>query len=347
MAITREDLKELPSLLQSEPELQLEVARAVLTVSTVSRLMREDPELRETFRRAVYTDELVQLPRLFREYADRTDTRLEKIEADVGDIKRTQATMASDMEEMKRTQATMASDMEEAKRTQATMASDMEEMKRTQAATASDMEEVKRTQATMASDMEEMKRTQAATASDMEATKDRQEAMEAKLDRIEREVIELKQWQQGETARREGERYESLVVRNAPSIFGGGMGGSPTSESVQQRLSAILEPIGFDYAEEDSPFSLDLVWWKGERFAVAEISLKVNGSDVRRAKRRAEVLRKAGVDVLPVVIGSQWAHPQTPSIAQREGVAWRISNQYSPELIEFHRYRPASNNPQV
>lgn len=56
MALTREDLKELPKLLQSDPELQLELAQLILSESVVADLMRRDATLREVFRRAVLTE---------------------------------------------------------------------------------------------------------------------------------------------------------------------------------------------------------------------------------------------------------------------------------------------------
>lgn len=266
MPLTREDLRELPTLLQADPDLQLELARAVLTEGTVSRLMRSDPELRDALRRAVLTEELLQLPekveqmdRFMREHATKTDARLDSLEKTVEEVKDIQQTLLSDVSQIKE------------------------------------------------------------------------------------EVNRLSNWQRGEDGRREGERYEARIVKNAPAIFGLGEGGSPAlSETVQRRLQTVLAQANIDYLaidDEDSPFLADIIWWKGDRFALAEVSLKVNGSDVRRAKRRAEILRQGGVEVLPVVVGSEWAHPETQQLAQQEGVAWRISNRYSPELVEFHRYR--------
>lgn len=275
MPLTREDLKELPTLLQDDPDLQLEVARALLTEGTVTRLMRSDPELRDALRRAVLTEELLQLPekveqmdRFMREQAKKTDTRLSNAEPRLTNIEKT-------------------------------------------------VDEVKQIQQTMRSDVEQIKQ----------------------------EVNCLSNWQRGEDGRREGERYEERIIKNAPSLFGPGKGGSTKSETVQERILEVLSNANIDIftlEEEESPFLADLVWWKGDRFALAEVSLKVNGSDVRRAKRRAEVLRQAGVEVLPVVVGSEWAHPETPQLAQQEGVAWRVGNQYSPELVEYHRYRADS-----
>ncbi|MCS7301674.1 MAG: hypothetical protein NZ556_09010 [Fimbriimonadales bacterium] len=137
------------------------------------------------------------------------------------------------------------------------------------------------------------------------------------------------------------EEYRRKVITNAFFLFGDGYGGSPErQESVKQRLHDVLQRGGIDLTleeEEDSPFLSDIIWWKKDHFALAEVSLKVNGEDVARAKRRAAVLSKAGVPVLPVVVGSEWAHPETRELADREGVAWRVGREFAPSLIKYRR----------
>ena len=164
------------------------------------------------------------------------------------------------------------------------------------------------------------------------------------VNRIEPAVMELQRWQRGEVARRKGDDYERLMIQRAGRIFGLGQGGSPRDDaSVRQQILMWLDAAGLLDEEEDpasDPLEADLVWWKGERVALAEISVKVDRHDVRRAKQRAETLRRAGLTVIPVVIGSQWAHRQTPKIAQREGVESVVNGVYSQGVIDFRRYRP-------
>jgi hypothetical protein len=164
------------------------------------------------------------------------------------------------------------------------------------------------------------------------------------VNRIEPAVMELQQWQRGEVARRKGDDYERLIIQRAGRIFGMGQGGSPRDDaSVRQQILMWLDAAGLLDEEEDpasDPLEADLIWWKGERVALAEISVKVDRHDVRRAKQRAETLRRAGLTVTPVVIGSQWAHRQTPKIAQREGVESVVNGVYSQGVIDFRRYRP-------
>jgi hypothetical protein len=164
------------------------------------------------------------------------------------------------------------------------------------------------------------------------------------VNRIEPAVRELQRWQRGEVARRKGDDYERLIIQRAGRIFGMGQGGSPRDDaSVRQQILMWLDTAGLLDEEEDpasDPLEADLIWWKGERVALAEISVKVDRHDVRRAKQRAETLRRAGLTVTPVVIGSQWAHRQTPKIAQREGVESVVKGVYSQGVIDFRRYRP-------
>jgi hypothetical protein len=156
--------------------------------------------------------------------------------------------------------------------------------------------------------------------------------------------MELQRWQQGEVARRKGDDYERSVIQRAGRIFGLGQGGSPRDDaSVRQQILLWLDAAGLLEEDEDpasDPLEADLVWWKGDRVALAEISVKVDRNDVRRAKLRAETLRRAGLTVTSVVIGSQWAHRQTPKIAQREGVESVVKGVYSQGVIDFRRYHP-------
>lgn len=164
------------------------------------------------------------------------------------------------------------------------------------------------------------------------------------VNRIEPAVRELQRWQRGEVARRKGDDYERLIIQRAGRIFGMGQGGSPRDDaSVRQQILMWLDAAGLLEEDEDpasDPLEADLIWWKGDRVALTEISVKVDRNDVRRAKLRAETLRRAGLTVTPVVIGSQWAHRQTPKIAQREGVESVVKGVYSQGVIDFRRYRP-------
>ncbi|MCX7925830.1 MAG: hypothetical protein N2554_08485, partial [Fimbriimonadales bacterium] len=161
---------------------------------------------------------------------------------------------------------------------------------------------------------------------------------------IKQEVMGLSEWRRGLDGRLAGEQYERQTVARAARILGAGEGGSPRDDPAVRRQviewlaqGGVLEEDG---DEENEPLWADLIWWKGNHVVVAEISIKVNGVDVLRAKRRAETLRKAGVDAIPAVIGREWAHAETPALAEQEGVEWAVEGKYSDGLIAFRRIPP-------
>ena len=283
MSRVAELIQQIVGLLQEDESLQLEFARAFLTNRVLQRLFKADPELRETLRRFILTDALLQLP----EKIEPLLQLPEKIEPLLQLPERVAALEAA-VSELR------------------TVVNRIEPV-------------VNR----------------------IEPIVNRIEPIVA---RMEPAVIELQKWQRGEVARRKGDDYERSVIQRAGRIFGLGQGGSPRDDAaVRQQILLWLDAAGLLDEEEDpasDPLEADLIWWKGERVALAEISVKVDRHDVRRAKQRAETLRRAGLTVTPVVIGAQWAHRQTPKIAQREGVESVVMGVYSQGVIDFRRYRP-------
>ena len=165
-------------------------------------------------------------------------------------------------------------------------------------------------------------------------------ALTEQMGMLTEQVSSLVQWQRGEAGRREGERYERQMVKRAPMLFSGGMGGATEEFQVRERLSEWLKPLleGEKFLEsEDDPTLSDIIWWKDERVAVVEVSLKVNGADVRRALKRAKTLRDAGVDAFAVVIGEDWSSIEVREYAKDEGVEWLIDGVPSEGLIAFRR----------
>jgi hypothetical protein len=158
--------------------------------------------------------------------------------------------------------------------------------------------------------------------------------------RLSRTVDRLAEWQRGEAGRREGEQYEQHTLRRAPNLFAGGEGGNAIEFSVRRRISRWLQPY---YQEQQMPEPLadpllaDIIWWKGDEVVIAEVSQKVNGQDVRRAKLRANTLREVGVQAMPVVIGEEWATPESQALAQQEGVEWMVGGGVSQGFLRFRR----------
>jgi hypothetical protein len=304
MPRTRELIQEIVGLLEGDDDLQLEFARAFLTSRTLRRLFQADPELQETLRRLILTDALLQLP----EKVEPLLQLPEKIEPLLQLPERVEALEAA-----------------------------VSELR----AIVNRIEPVVNRIEPIVNRIEPVVNRIEPIVNRIEPVVNRIEPI---VNRIEPAVMELQRWQRGEVARRKGDDYERLIIQRAGRIFGMGQGGSPRDDaSVRQQILMWLDAAGLLDEEEDpasDPLEADLIWWKGERVALAEISVKVDRHDVRRAKQRAETLRRAGLTVTPVVIGSQWAHRQTPKIAQREGVESVVKGVYSQGVIDFRRYRP-------
>jgi hypothetical protein len=108
---------------------------------------------------------------------------------------------------------------------------------------------------------------------------------------------------------------------------------------VQQHISQLLiAGSAIDVlSDEDDPFLADLIWWKGDQYAVVEASLQVNGRDITRAARRANTIRRAGVRVIGIVIGEEWADPAAREQARALEVEWKVGDDLSAGFIEFRR----------
>jgi hypothetical protein len=307
MPRTRELIQEIVGLLEGDDDLQLEFARAFLTSRTLRRLFQADPELQETLRRLVLTDALLQLP--------------EKVEPLLQ--------LPEKIEPLLQLPEKIEPLLQLPDRVEALEAA------------VSELRAIVNRIEPVVNRIEPVVNRIEPIVNRIEPVVNRIEPI---VNRIEPAVRELQRWQRGEVARRKGDDYERLMIQRAGRIFGMGQGGSPRDDaSVRQQILMWLDAAGLLDEEEDpasDPLEADLIWWKGERVALAEISVKVDRHDVRRAKQRAETLRRAGLTVTPVVIGSQWAHRQTPKIAQREGVESVVKGVYSQGVIDFRRYRP-------
>jgi len=327
MPLTRDDLKQVGQLLREDLELRLELAEQILDEYIVALLMERNPRLREIFRRAVLTEALLQLPEQFQQFRAETEAQFANIRARFERVEgRLQEFYEATEARFEKVEGQLQQFRTE---TEARFEKVEGQLQQFRAETEARFEKVE-------GQLQQFRA----------ETEARFEKVETRLTNLERDVAETKQgvrnlqdWQRGEMGRRAGEDYERTIVRRAARIFGVGEGGSPAiSERVNQQIVQWLTQAGLldeDVPEDSDPLDADLVWWKGNRVAVAEISIKVDKDDVLRAKRRAEVLRRAGLEVLPVVIGSEWAHPETEQIAAQEGVAWRVGNAVSDAIVRF------------
>jgi hypothetical protein len=160
-----------------------------------------------------------------------------------------------------------------------------------------------------------------------------QRRTEARLERLENRL-------EGEIGRQSGERYEREVVASAPVFFYGGQGGGLGNPMVQDQLRQWLQPLfeqGVEISNLANPFRADIIWWKGDRVMVVEVGIKVSRDDVNRAAARAELLRRAGVNATPAVIGEEWGLPDVQALAQQEGVEWFVGDGLSQGFLEFRK----------
>ena len=163
--------------------------------------------------------------------------------------------------------------------------------------------------------------------------------------RTEEEVRALTLWREGERGRRDGERFEQSTAAKAELLFDGGDGGSPSRDRhVQRWLAAALRPASVDLTAGRlggaDPFNADVIWWKGNRVAVVEVSIVVDEDDVERAMARADTLRDAGSDAFPVVMGERWLDPETRGYAESHLLAWQVGRETNDRFIAFRKLLP-------
>jgi BMFP domain-containing protein YqiC len=320
MALTESDLTEFLRLLERDETLQLDFARAFLKERVVRKLMALDPELREAFRSAVLTEELLRLPtvvaeldQFVRQHAAETDARFDRVEQAIEGVR----------EELRGEIQGVREELRgEIQGVREELRGEIQGVR----------EELRGEIQGVREELRQEFRAEIGQA--------REEFREG-LQRVQAEVSGLSNWRQGETGRREGDQYEAYIVANAVTVFGDGEGGSPRRDyEVRRHLLALFRETGVDLTtieEADSPLVADLVWWRGNRYCIAEISVKVDDYDISRAKARAETLKLAGVEVMPVVIGSAWAYDDARAEALKAGVEWRVGKEYSQGLIEYRR----------
>ena len=293
MALTREDILDAVRQLQEDDDLLLEAARALLDERVLRKLATRAPDVFDTLRRFILTEELLQLPAEFREFRQQVNERFDRLERET-------------RERFDRLEGDLAGFKQETR--------------------------------------ERFDRLEGDLAGFKQETRERFDRVETVQNQLLEDVRDLRNWKEGEKARRDGLDYQRRVIKRAWRTFGGGEGGWPDENpEVAYQIDQWLADAGIDGNTIDprsDPQEADLVWWKGRKVAVVEISLKVNGDDVERARLRADTLRQAGLDAIPFVIGLGWAHPETPDNARKLGVEWRIGSEVSDGLREFHAYTP-------
>jgi hypothetical protein len=294
------------------------------------RLLRTDHAFREEVRRLVLTEELLTLPEKVEELTKAVRELVEAQREHSEILRQHSEQIAALVEAQRRTEEALRQHSEILRQHSEQIAALVEAQRRTEEALRQHSEILRQHSEQIAALIEAQNRTETQIAALVEAQR-----------RTWEELQRLVTWQRGEAGRREGERYERQVIRRAPAIFNGGQGGSPEQPIVQQRLTQLLAPFWQEglIAPEDDPLLADLIWWKDEQIAVVEVSMRVDRYDVERAARRAATLRRAGAAAMGVVIGEEWATPETYDEAIGRQVEWFIGSEMSDGFREFRMRR--------
>jgi type I site-specific restriction endonuclease len=328
--ITINDVDDLVRLLEQNPDWQARLARALLNRQTLERLMQEDPALAETLRAALIGDQLERLIAAVQELSAivrQSAERSERQEVDLQELRR----ITSELVETSRQSVARIDALE---RTVAELVEisrqSVERLDRHEV----ELQELRRiTSELVETSRQSLARLEASETLIAQSIR-RLEALEELVQQVVRQLAALQSWQQGEAGNRDGERYQRSIRKQAWQLLNGGEGGETDEPHVEQKLRGWLIRNGQAIRPEPeaNPVDAELIWWKGDRVAVIEVSIKVNGRDVRRAAKRAQTLRAVGVDAFPVVIGQEWATPETQLNAQQEGVEWKVGDDFSDGL---------------
>ncbi len=314
------------------------------------RLLEQHPEWRAELRRLVLTDELLELPELVRQLIEAQ----QRIEAQIAELVATQQmlveTQKQHSQEIRELREIAQQNTEAIRELREVSRQNTEAIRELQATVQQHSQEIRELRAIAQQNTEAIRELREATQRNTEAINRLsaiQEQQTAELRHLQRTVAELSEdvrglleWQRGEAGRREGEQYEQRILKRAVNLFYGGDGGATGETHVRRRIARWLRPLYQSDNLPDSPADpaeADLIWWKGDTVMVVEVSLKVNGQDVRRARRRADTLRQVGVNAVPVVIGEEWATPDARTTAQQEQVEWKIGSELSAGFIALRQ----------
>ena len=323
-------------------------------------LLYKHPEWRAELRQLVLTEELLTLPQLVQELVEahkRGEERMTRIEQSLVELveaqKRNEQSIAELVEAQKRNEQSIAELVEAQKRNDERFAELVEAQKRNDERFAELVEAQKRNDERFAELIEVQKRHEerlAAVEERLAKVEERLEGVEERLTRLENTVAELAEAQKRtelevqRLTNRMGHIVGDLLeikYRDKPFSYFGRI----VRRARVVDLAEVEDWLGERLSEEQliDLFQLDLVVRgqlrqpRGERkehpevWLAVEVSSVVDGEDVQRAARRAEILRQAGLPVLAVAAGGNLT-PEARELARTKGVALQADGQL--ELLE-------------
>ena len=311
------------------------MALTLSDVQTLLHLVEEQPSLRMQFRWLLVTDEMQAL-----------SVQVDQLTRAVGQLAQAQQRTEERVEQLAQAQQRTEERLEQLAQAQQRTEERLEQLAQAQQRTEERVEQLAQAQRRTEERVEQLAEAQRRTEERLErleatvqALAEAQRRTEASLKELTVEMRRLADWQRGETGLREGERYERLILKRAPLLFMAGEGGFTDQPFVQQRISRLLKllPDMSTLTDDENPLLADLVWWREDQFVVVEISRQIDNYDVVRAARRAETLRRTGVQVIGMVIGEEWAGPEGREQAEARAVQWKVGSDLSEGFLAFRR----------
>jgi hypothetical protein len=337
MAFTVEDFEDMLRILERNPEWQERMRRAIL-----SRELLELPErLLSLIQQLIESDarnsaQIAELTRTVQRHDEAIATLIQTVQRHNEILLRHDELIAELIQTVQRHDALIAELIQTVQRHDALIAELIQTVQRQGEQIAELTRAVQRHDALIAELIQTVQRHDEQIAELVQVVRELAEAQrraEARLERLENRL-------EGEIGRQSGERYEREVVASAPVFFYGGQGGGLGNPMVQDQLRQWLQPLfeqGVEISHLANPFRADIIWWKGDRVMVVEVGIEVSRDDVKRAAARAELLRRAGVNATPAVIGEEWGLPDVQALAQQEGVEWFVGDGLSQGFLEFRK----------
>jgi hypothetical protein len=337
MAFTVEDFEDMLRILERNPEWQERMRRAIL-----SRELLELPErLLALVQQLIESDarnsaQIAELTRTVQRHDEAIATLIQTVQRHNEILLRHDELIAELIQTVQRHDALIAELIQTVQRQGEQIAELTRTVRRHDELIAELIQTVQRHDALIAELIQTVQRHDEQIAELVQVVRELAEAQrrtEARLERLENRL-------EGEIGRQSGERYEREVVASAPVFFYGGQGGGLGNPMVQDQLRQWLQPLfeqGVEISNLANPFRADIIWWKGDRVMVVEVGIKVSRDDVNRAAARAELLRRAGVNATPAVIGEEWGLPDVQALAQQEGVEWFVGDGLSQGFLEFRK----------
>ncbi len=279
------------------------MAFTVQELSDLARLLVEHPEWRSELRRLLLSEELLSLPELMRQLAEKVDALAEAQRRSEARLTRLEEAVAALAEAQRRSEARLTR-LEEA------VAALAEAQRRSEA-------RLTRLEEAVAALAEAQRRSEEHLGRLEEALSALAEAQRDMIERLKRIDIKL--------AKAEGRSLELEYREKAHAYFGVWL--RKTRLADRNALADTLE-AQLSRGEFRDALLIDLVvrgqpWQRpevGEMWLAVEVSVVVDEGDVTRAARRAELLRRAGYRAIPVVAGEEITSEAQLEV-QRQSVA--------------------------